>query len=464
MSGGDVGGLFGSQTVEVGIGLTLFFLLVSLLCTAAREVIESILKSRATDLERGLQELVADPDGQGVLKHLFDHPMIFSLFGGAYRPPIQGGWRKGWANFLRGRSLPSYIPAKQFSTALIDLVVRGPTNPSPYTQAVGLAPATAPLTLETLRQAAAAFPNRSVQRAILTALVAGGGDFDMIKKHLEDWFDGTMDRAAGWYKRRTQWILLVMGSVMAMVLNLDALAVVNGLGKDSNLRNAAVAAAEARLKEPRPGEASGDSLSGEQARQQVSELSNELDNIGYPIGWRYGLPAAQQVLCRIPSKADGQAIVKDTEALALTDPRCRSARTIKRADKVRATYAVVPHPFLVLIGWLITALAVMLGAPFWFDVLNKFMTIRATVKPTQKSPDEPSLNAKQTTTTSAAAGGGGDDAPNPEARHLPEGAPQPPRPPGSTSNAGAVTVPDFTPNRWTLDPARPGADPEEGLL
>ena len=37
-----------------------------------------------------------------------------------------------------------------------------------------------------------------------------------------------------------------------------------------------------------------------------------------------------------------------------------------------------------------TALAVMLGAPFWFDLLNKFMVIRSTVKPREKSPDEPS--------------------------------------------------------------------------
>jgi hypothetical protein len=32
----------------------------------------------------------------------------------------------------------------------------------------------------------------------------------------------------------------------------------------------------------------------------------------------------------------------------------------------------------------------MLGAPFWFDVLNKFMVIRSTVKPYEKSPPEAS--------------------------------------------------------------------------
>ena len=39
-----------------------------------------------------------------------------------------------------------------------------------------------------------------------------------------------------------------------------------------------------------------------------------------------------------------------------------------------------------LTGWLVTGFAVMLGAPFWFDMLNRFMVVRSTVKPYQKSP------------------------------------------------------------------------------
>jgi hypothetical protein len=39
-------------------------------------------------------------------------------------------------------------------------------------------------------------------------------------------------------------------------------------------------------------------------------------------------------------------------------------------------------------GWLLTALAVSLGAPFWFDLLNKIIVVRSTVKPQEKSVDE----------------------------------------------------------------------------
>jgi hypothetical protein len=48
------------------------------------------------------------------------------------------------------------------------------------------------------------------------------------------------------------------------------------------------------------------------------------------------------------------------------------------------------HIFEPLVGWLLTALAAMLGAPFWFDLLNRMMVVRSTVKPHEKSPEESS--------------------------------------------------------------------------
>ena len=42
----------------------------------------------------------------------------------------------------------------------------------------------------------------------------------------------------------------------------------------------------------------------------------------------------------------------------------------------------------VLAGWIVTALAISFGAPFWFDTLNRFMVVRSTVKPQEKSGNE----------------------------------------------------------------------------
>jgi hypothetical protein len=41
------------------------------------------------------------------------------------------------------------------------------------------------------------------------------------------------------------------------------------------------------------------------------------------------------------------------------------------------------------LGWLITAFAVSLGAPFWFDLLNKFVNVRASGKAPEEEPKSP---------------------------------------------------------------------------
>jgi hypothetical protein len=61
---------------------------------------------------------------------------------------------------------------------------------------------------------------------------------------------------------------------------------------------------------------------------------------------------------------------------------------------------------LVFLDWLATALAVMLGAPFWFDLLNKFMVIRSTVKPAEKSQPQPSKDRPAPKTETDSPGGG----------------------------------------------------------
>jgi hypothetical protein len=46
------------------------------------------------------------------------------------------------------------------------------------------------------------------------------------------------------------------------------------------------------------------------------------------------------------------------------------------------------NALVILAGWLITAGALSLGASFWFDMLNKIMVVRNTVKPQEKSQTE----------------------------------------------------------------------------
>ncbi len=107
----------------------------------------------------------------------------------------------------------------------------------------------------------------------------------------------------------------------------------------------------------------------------MGELKAKLDQVGFPIGW-----TQQGVLINIAGLS--------VPALYPTPQACRLKQAASPEGAPVATCRldgwIVPTVF----GWFITALAIMLGAPFWFDVLNKLIVVRSTIKPKEKSPDE----------------------------------------------------------------------------
>lgn len=368
--------MFGSDVLEVGIGLTLFFLLASLIASAIREMVETALKTRALELERGIRELLDDPSGQGVTRAFFDHAQIFSLFRGGYDPALLKAGAKGSFEMPRaGRAnLPTYIPARNFATAVIDLVARGG---GPYQVASDL------LDIETLRQRAAALPSPRLQRALLSAIDHAEGDMAQVKKHLEDWFNGTMDRVSGWYKRRTQYWLLAIGAVGAVLFNLDALTVADRLVNDHALRAAAVANAERVV------------ASGKAPEADLEKVRGQLQSIGFPIGWRYEPATLLGVPVQRPTPAPQSCGRFDGEI-------CTAERRMGLGEVLA-----------MITGWLITAAAISFGAPFWFDVLNKLMVIRSTVKPREKSQDEGSEDRPLSKPSDGGGAGGPNDGAGP---------------------------------------------------
>ena len=359
--------MLNSETLEVAIGMVFLFLLMSLICTAIKEWIEALLKWRAMDLERAMRNLLADPDGT-TTQALYTHPIIYSLFQGTYNA---AQLRSSWLTMGTGadkhmrlsarRNLPSYIPTAHFATAFIDLVARGSTTPGAGATA---AASPAPLTIALLRQQAALLPEH-LGRTVIAGIDYANGDIAKVRKAVEQWFDGAMDRASGWYKRRTQALLFIVGLLTAIVLNVDALHILHRLTSDKTFRDVVVhrAAAAKAAASASP----GDEL------ETIQFARGELEAITMPIGWES--PSVDNDTFPLWPTQFCSAKVATGGAVS---EQCRFPR-----GKV---YSVVR----VAIGWLITALAIMLGAPFWFDVLNRIMIIRSTVKPHEKSPEEPS--------------------------------------------------------------------------
>jgi hypothetical protein len=314
--------MFGSEVLDVAIGIVFVFLLVSVFATAIREGVEGWLRTRATHLEAGIRELLHDPSGTGLTKSFFDHPLIYSLYPGRYSPREASRWPIA---LTRGRNLPSYIPSRNFALALLDLAARGPLANAESHQ-----PAPRVITLQTVRANLRLIKNPPVQRALLTAMDSAGGDLQKAQANVEAWYDSAMDRVSGWYKRSTQWILLAIGFAIAVALNVNAITVGDYLYRNKATRETVVARAQA---------AATDS---NYPSRKYADIENELSSLKLPIG---GTEQLQQL-------KEG--------------------------------------PFQSLMGWLLTAIAASLGAPFWFDLLNKFMVVRSTVKPHQKSAEESS--------------------------------------------------------------------------
>src|ERR1044071_8281255 len=108
--------MFNTTILDVAMGMVFIYLLLSLLCSAANEMIELVLKKRATDLERGIRELLepgSASGAEGIVKNLYSHPLINGLFEGTYENSgIQSALR-----YLKGTKLPSYIPSRNFALA-----------------------------------------------------------------------------------------------------------------------------------------------------------------------------------------------------------------------------------------------------------------------------------------------------------------------------------------------------------
>jgi len=342
--------MFGSEILEVAIGIVFIFLLLSVICTAVREGIDGWLKTRAAFLEQGIREMLHDKHAVGLARTFYNHPIIYGLYAGHYVPRPAD---KRPSALARGEGLPSYIPSRNFAVAILDIAARGPETQ------LGASNGTSPrLTLQAVREGVHNLENGPVQRMLLTAVDTAQGDLDRAVANIAAWYDSAMDRVSGAYKRSTQKILFITGLALAILLNVNPITIADYLYHSDAARTAIVAQAEAAVRDSSFVKASA------VGTPQYRAARSALDSLRLPIGWNavdFGIGTSNK-----------------TMTIAGREQQVVVHRGIW-------DYVLVP-----IMGWLITAFAATLGAPFWFDILNKVMVIRSTVKPHEKSPEESS--------------------------------------------------------------------------
>lgn len=222
---------------------------------------------------------------------------------------------------LRVSQAPAYLSSSNFATILANVLKK-------KNQAV-----------EKIDDLLDDLPVEGQLRQVLEQLKEEGHEnVEAYKARLQTWFDDVMWQASGWYKRHLQFITLFVGLVIAGVLNADSFQIYKHLTNNAAARENLALMAEnfAAANEAAPtAQTFTDTLSMQDITQQFNKLTTsdefgEMSNI-LGLGWHPGD--------------------------VLVSPKSWAVR---------------------ILGWLITALAISLGAPFWFDILKKIVTIRST--------------------------------------------------------------------------------------
>jgi hypothetical protein len=405
--------MLGSPVIDVAIGMTFIFLALSLIASAIQEILSSLVQSRAANLFNGIRSLFSgDVD---LLEELYLHGIIAGL----YKDPPHDFGGKGKSVFPKIRTLlqpllgirligvdnskllstdtlllPAYIPPRAFAVAIIDIL-----NPD-KTPVPTMMNSVVTRINERIKKCNESNNDSRVYEALLSLALRAGDDVSKFQTSLERWYSDAMDRVSGWYKKYTQNVLLVVGLVLAMTFNVDSIRVGTTLWTNRDARQALVTSATTFLQQ-------NSGSSGAVPTKSPATVTNPVD---LPLTEASKTPEAESTGAAAsvarPSARTGLApaapadatrtVPIDTLAKHLSD-------TVQTFDGINRqmllplgwrhsftdyVIAARANPFSIprtLLGWIITAIALSLGAPFWFDTLNKFMVVRSTVKPQEKS-------------------------------------------------------------------------------
>lgn len=357
------------ETLEIVIGLIFIFLLLSLLATTVQELVASISSLRGKMLLKAIAQLLEAENDEGVVGKTREKLLK------EFQEKIKTSkvFQKYSGKYLWVKQLPSYLSSDQITAVINDLLdkeietrsvgtrdltfdTQSTRNPIPEQYA----PMLTSMRQHDLRQnlniihQSTRQPMPIITRsAVQPADQASISDEDTSKQEelvnkaklaFKKQYDEIMDRATGWYKRSVQAYLLVIGLVIAIAFDADTFKIYTNLTQNPDDRQELIKLAESFIDEnkiniynvPQDSTGTTDTLQRISNLQMMidSILQSEINNVPVPLGLGWNDSLQEQ------------------------------------------TRGTIKGYFIKIFGWIVTALAISLGAPFWFDMLQKVIRIR----------------------------------------------------------------------------------------
>jgi hypothetical protein len=340
--------MFQNMLIDIAIGLMVMYLVLSLFCTMLNEFIATKLKLRSSLLQGALKELLDNPD---LRDKFYNHGLIAGNKEVAATGP-QTTLTAIKAGAVNAATAVSRMVSRAPASMQIELPTKSKVSHPSYLSGETVALAilgsldkSKPVPgFADLSKAIEGLGDSKIRDALYAALSTAQNDVTKLRDNIASWFDDSMDRLSGAYKRHLKWISLLVGLLVALLVNADTLAVTTALWKDPKLRDQMV---DVATKIPPETPKAGDKPDYEAVRKAFDDLQAKLQPL--PIGWRF-------------AEAPNQASLGWWDWIKSFVPNNVPATWWERLLKV--------------IGLIITAAALSLGAPFWFDLLQKAVNLR----------------------------------------------------------------------------------------
>ncbi|TKC59194.1 hypothetical protein FBD94_16820 [Pedobacter hiemivivus] len=381
--------MFNNAALDVIIGLVFIYLLYSLFATVIAEIISTNLGIRARNLKEAIDRMLNDEKEEpGPLSRFQDSFMVLK---NPDNPRIKQFYDHPEIKYLGSSGIfknPSSFKAISFSKTIVFILSNGAENKEQITNTLN--------SFSSEDNAKNVF-DMETAKYVNSLWKESYGDIVKFKLQLEQWFDRTMEQATEWYKRKIQFILLLLGFSLAWFFNVDTLVIIDKLSNDKEARAQMVSLAIAYTQNHKngidaPPAGAIDKGANNKSLDSLVQVKKQLDaDIAktHTILGAGGWPPTE-IKVTTDSTTGIRSYKPNIDPSALSEEQTKAEDgpiSFSQCQKWGYFFVLLYNHFF---GFLITAIAISLGAPFWFDLLNKLMRLRASNKEDTNSPDNSS--------------------------------------------------------------------------